>query len=97
METKQYITVRIVDRRKQKITSVLYSAACFLLVLFVLFGAGIIFDSAPIQWAGFIIFLLFVALFVSLLNSSFLTIEEARKRLDELEQDSHATISAGEE
>ena len=51
----------------------------------ILFGPGLLTGSTAMQWSGFLILL--VGIFVALVKSTHenLTIDEARKRLDELE------------
>lgn len=51
----------------------------------ILFGPGLLADSAAMQWSGFLI--LIAGFFAEMIKSTRekLTIDEARKRLDELE------------
>lgn len=50
-----------------------------------LFGPGLIFDSAAMQWAGFVVLLALAGMTVVQAETEWLTIDQARRRLDGLE------------
>lgn len=56
------------------------------LLLSMLFGPGLLFDSPAMQWAGFMFLLLIGVSWIIALHSEskFLTIEEAKEKLNEL-------------
>lgn len=52
----------------------------------VLFGPGILLESTAMQWAGFIVLLVVsFLLLVTVASSEAMTIQQARKKLDDLE------------
>lgn len=47
---------------------------------------GAILDNTAMQWAGFVLFLVFLFAFVSRWLDEFVTIEEAQKKIDVLKK-----------
>jgi len=51
------------------------------------FWPGLLSGSPAMQWAGFVLFLLFTVICIGRWTDEFKTPEEARKRIDEIEAD----------
>ena len=83
------IKITIITNPKLKPLRVIYST----LWVGALIGVGIAADSAAMQWMGFVItIVLFVGLAIQANNKDeALTLEQARKRLDELERNNSCT------
>jgi len=78
-------TIRIVDKRQTKRPRLWHQLLFTFLMPLLLFGPGIAAGSPAMQWAGFVILLIFISVaFLSWLDD-FMTIEEARQKLDQLE------------
>ena len=61
------------------------NAASFCTIVGII-GVGVILDSAPMQWLGAVIWMLWLIAKVSMRGKT-LSIEEARRRLDEIERE----------
>ena len=79
------ITINLSDntRRTRAISRVLLFVMPITLI-----GVGIVADSPAMQWAGFVVTMLSIAAFSTLLGKKNhgLTIAQARRRLDEIEK-----------
>lgn len=80
------IKISIVDARQSKKPSIPLVIWRAVATAAILFGPGLLANSAAMQWAGFVVLLCFLLLVLIGYNNERLTISEARKRLDKLEQ-----------
>lgn len=84
-------TIRIVDARQSKRPNVIYPIAFIVLGPGALMWPGAVLDSSAMQWAGYILFLVFILMFTSRWLDEFCTPDEARKKIDEIESLSQAS------
>lgn len=78
------IRIRISDDRKQRpLWQRFLTGGAFVAVIF---GPGLLADSAAMQWAGFVFLIAMLLLLPFSADYKSMTISEARKRLDELEE-----------
>ncbi len=84
MSTKS-ITIRIIDARQPKKPRLWWNLLVWVTVPGGLFWPGILAGSAAMQWAGFILFLLFTVICIARWLDEFKTPEEARKLIDKIE------------
>ncbi len=80
--------IRIIDSRQKTkgVVKWIQTSGALALLSGILFGPGILVDSAAMQWAGFCLFLLLCTFAANAWNDMPMTIDEARKKLDELEK-----------
>lgn len=78
-------TIRIVDARQSKGPNVLHPIAFIILGPGALMWPGVALNSSAMQWAGFILFLIFIFMLITRWLDEFCTPEEARKKIDEIE------------
>lgn len=83
--TNKSITIRIVDSRQSKRPSWFSAFAVCILIPGALFWPGVLTGSAAMQWAGFIAFILITFAMLGKWTDEFLTCDEARNRIDEIE------------
>lgn len=69
------------DRKRQPFWLSVVKSAVFAAVLF---GPGLVADSAAMQWAGFAVMLTYCFVALVAASAEGMTIDEARKKLDEM-------------
>lgn len=79
-------TIRIVDARQSKRPTIIYPILFLICGPGALMWPGALMDNAAMQWAGFILFLVFLAMFIGRWLDEFVTPDEARKKIDEIEK-----------
>lgn len=80
------VTIRIIDARQSRGPRAWRRYMNAAATAGILFGPGVLIDSAAMQWAGFVILMVLLGLVFAGHYESSLTLEEARKKLDDLER-----------
>ena len=78
------ITIRIVDARQSKQPNIFRMLAAWIILPGMLFWPGLLVDSAPMQWAGFVLFVLMTLVFLGRYGDEFKTAEEARDIIERI-------------
>ena len=78
-------TIRIIDAGQSRKPSLIRFFLICIGFLTLTFAPGLFADSAAMQWAGFFIVFVFGVMLLVAQSAHSLTIEEAHKKLDELE------------
>ena len=76
------IHIESTDRKRQPFWLSVAKSAVFAAVLF---GPGLVAGSAAMQWAGFAVMLTYCFVALVAASAEAMTIDEARKKLDEME------------
>lgn len=79
------ITIRLVDERQSRRRSFKRALIGIIGIPAILFGPGLIADSAAMQWAGFVMFITLIAIAATIWDDERMTIKEARRKLDKME------------
>ena len=84
---KQLHIFRIIDARQSKRQSLWRTAVLLTCGPGALFWPGLLAGSAPMQWAGFALLMVFVVMLFIASTAVSVTIEEARRKLDAMESE----------
>lgn len=86
MSTPERHVFRIIDETHTGKPSFWRQLVIILLFPGVFFGPGILVDSNAMQWAGFVVFMILIALCAAAWFQDFLTPAEARRAIDKIEK-----------
>lgn len=77
------LRIEIIDGRgKPPVWLAVFRVLC---IASALFGPGLLIGSAAMQWAGFVVLIVFLMLALnSLSNKEWLTLDQAKRKLDEM-------------
>ncbi|MDD7908530.1 hypothetical protein PUV47_01265 [Pseudovibrio exalbescens] len=79
------LTITIIDDAQSRKPSLFRQFAVIAFFVAILFGPGLLANSAAMQWAGFIVCLILVSAAMKIRAGDRMTLHEARRKLEELE------------